>query len=143
MHEDTIRLLGDCAAGIDLAVSTMDALLPEIRNRDLRQQLRGSMALHDQLRSQTHSLLQQYGGREHPPSPMTRGLSWLKPNTRMAMRADATTAAYLVAAHCDTGVKSLCRSRNRYAGASADAVALTQKLIQCEENLSAGLRPYL
>ena len=88
-------------------------------------------------------LSQNYGAPEKLPSPMAKGMAWLKTNTRMAIRGDDTTAAYLVADGCDMGVKSLSRSRNRYSMASQDAIELAQELIRCEEQLSAGLRPYL
>ena len=101
MRDDTIHLLGDCTAGIDMAMSTMDGLLPEIKDRTLRQKLRESMHDHSRLRSQSISLLQNYGAPEKLPSPMAKGMAWLKTNTRMAIRGDDTTAAYLVADGCD------------------------------------------
>ena len=142
MHEDTIHLLEDCTAGIDIAVSTMDGLLLEIRDQALRQTLRRGIREHQQLRNRTVSLLQSYGSCEKLPSAMAKSMAWLKTNTRMALRKDDTTAAYLVADGCDTGIKTLCRSRNRYAGATQAAVDLTQDLIRCQEALSAGMRPY-
>ena len=143
MREDTIHLLGDCTAGIDMALSTIDGLLPEIKDRTLRKKLRESVHDHNQLRSQTVSMLRNYGAPEKLPSPMAKGMAWLKTNTRMAIRGDDTTAAYLVADGCDMGVRSLSRSRNRYSMANQAAIDLTQELIRCEEQLSAGLRPYL
>ena len=43
MREDTIHLLGDCTAGIELALSAMDGLMPDIKDRALRQRLREGM----------------------------------------------------------------------------------------------------
>lgn len=143
MREDTIALLGDCTAGIDLAVSTIDGILPDVKDLTLRKKLREGKAAHQQLRRQTVSLLHQYGARERLPNPMAKGMAWLKTNTRMALRGDDTTAAYLVADGCDMGIKTLSRSRNRCCTASSSAVELAQELIRCEEALSAGLRPYL
>lgn len=143
MHEDTVHLLGDCAAGIEMAVNTMDSLLPEIKDRTLRQKVRGSIDDHHRLHDRTRALLDQYGGQVKSPGAMAKSMAWLKTNTRMALKADDTTAAYLVADGCDIGVKSLSRSRNRYAGADQAAVDLAQSLIRCEEALSAGMRPYL
>lgn len=143
MFDDSIHLMGDCTAGIEMAVSTIDGLLPEIHDRTLRQKLQAGLQEHQSLRDRTVSLLQQYGGQEKAPGPMAKGMAWLKTNTRMAMGGDDTTAAYLVADGCDLGVKSLSRSRNRYAGAAPQAIELAQELIRCEERLSAGLRPYL
>lgn len=143
MQQDTISLLGDCTAGIEMAVSTIDGLLPDIKDRRLRQKLQDSMEDHNHLRKQACDLLARYGGHEKAPGAMAKSMAWLKTNTRMAIKSDDTTAAYLVADGCDMGVKSLSRSRNRYSMANEDAINLAQELIRCEENLSAGLRPYL
>ena len=143
MDNDTLELLGDCTAGIEMAVSTLDGVLPSVKDHTLQRKLRDSIQTHQQLRSQTISLLHQWGGEEKAPSAMAKSMAWLKTNTRMALGGDDTTAAYLVSDGCDMGVRSLCRSRNRYAGANTQAKFLAEQLIDCEEKLSASLRPYL
>ena len=143
MHKDTIELLGDCTAGIDMAVSTINGLLPNTKDRTLRQKMQGSKEDHEHLRKQACQLLHQYGAAEKSPPAMAKGMAWLKTNTRMALKSDDTTVAYLVVDGCDMGVRSLSKSRNRYSMADTDAINLAQELIRCEESLSAGLRPYL
>jgi len=142
MDRDTLSLLGDCTAGIDMAVSTMDGILPNVKDQTLRRKIQESVQSHHELRNQTLDLLQRVGGEEKFPNPMAKGMSWLKVNTKMALGGDDTTAAYLVADGCDMGVKSLCRSRNRYPNADQEAKYLAEQLINCEETLSASLRPY-
>ena len=142
MDRDTLSLLGDCTAGIDMAVSTMDGILPNVKDQTLRRKIQESVQSHHELRNQTLELLQRMGGEEKFPNPMAKGMSWLKVNTKMALGGDDTTAAYLVADGCDMGVKSLCRSRNRYPNAEQEAKYLAEQLINCEETLSASLRPY-
>ena len=142
MDRDTLSLLGDCTAGIDMAVSTMDGILPNVKDQTLRRKIQESVQSHHELRNQTLDLLQRMGGEEKFPNPMAKGMSWLKVNTKMALGGDDTTAAYLVADGCDMGVKSLCRSRNRYPNAEQEAKYLAEQLINCEETLSASLRPY-
>lgn len=143
MHEDTIHLLGDCTAGIHMAVSTIDGMLPKVHDQALRQKLHDSVETHQQLQTQARDLLRQYGGEEKAPTPMAKSMSWLKTNTRLALHSDDTTVAYLVADGCDMGVKALCRSRNRYAGAEKQAKEMAEQLIDCEEKLSASMRPFL
>lgn len=142
MDKDTLALLGDCTAGIEMAVSTMDGILPSVKDQVLRRKIQESIGSHESLREQSRALLQQWGGTEKYPSPMAKGMAWLKTNTRMALGNDDTTAAYLVADGCDMGVRSLCRSRNRYAGADQEAKYLAEQLINCEEKLSASLRAF-
>ena len=61
----------------------------------------------------------------------------------VALGRDDPTAAEVVADGCDLGVRHLCRSRNRYAGADHAAQYLTEQLIACQENLSVSLRAFL
>lgn len=143
MDQDTLQLLGDCSAGIEMAVATMDGILPNVQDQTLRRKIQESIRAHEDLREQTISMLHRWGGQEKQPNPMAKSMSWLKTNTRFAFGGDDTAAAYLVADGCDMGVKSLCRSRNRYAGADHAAKFLAEQLIDCEEKLSAGMRPYL
>lgn len=142
MDQDTLHLLGDCTAGIDMAVSAMDGILPNVKDQTLRRKIQDGIHSHRDLHRQTLGLLNSLGGREQFPSPMAKGMAKLKISTRMALGGDDTTAAYLVADGCDMGVKSLCRSRNRYAGANQEAKFLAEQLIRCEEVLSSSLRPY-
>lgn len=143
MHEDTVALLGDCTAGIALTLSTLDDLLPNTKDHRLRQKLLGCADDHKLLHRHACDLLEQYGGKAKKPGTMVKSMSRLKTGARMAVHADDTTVAYLVADHCDTGVRALSKSQNRYCLANPDALNLTQELIRCEESLSAGLRPYL
>lgn len=143
MDQDTVSLLGDCTAGIDMALSTMDGVLPSVHDQSLRRKIQESMKSHQSIREQTVDLLHRCGGREKPSNPMAKGMSWLKTNTKLAFGGDDTTVAELVAGGCDMGVRSLSKSRNRYAGADEEAKYLAEQLIDCEETLSASMRPYL
>ena len=143
MHQDTISLLGDCTAGIDMAISTMDGVLPSVKDQTLRKKIQESVKSHQSLRKQTVDYLHRCGAEEKGSNPMAKGMSWLKTNTKLAFGGDDTTVADLVATGCDMGVRSLCRSRNRYAGAEEEAKFLAEQLIDCEETLSASLRPFL
>lgn len=143
MDRDTLALLGDCTAGIEMAVATLDGVLPNVKDQTLRRKLQESIHTHHELRDQTVEMLHQLGGQEKQPNLMAKSMSWLKTNARFALGGDDTAAADLVANGCDMGVRSLCRSRNRYAGADRQAKSLAEQLIDCEEQLSAGMRPYM
>ena len=125
-----------------MALATIDGILPEVRDYTLREKLKDSISTHHRLQDRTQQMLRDLGGQDKSPSPMARGMSWLVTNAKMAL-GDDTTAAYLVADGCDMGVKSLCRSRNRYPAAQREAQDLAEQLIDCEETLSASMRPFL
>ena len=142
MENDTISLLGDCTAGIDMALSTIDGLMGDVKDHVLREKLQSGAKEHQLLRKQAVELLGRYGGQEKGANPMAKAMSWLKTNGKMTF-GDDTTAADLVANGCDMGVRSLSKSRNKFSFAKEDAIDLAQELIRCEEALSADMRPYL
>lgn len=143
MDKDTVELLADCTAGIEMAVSTMDGVLPNVKDQTLRKKLQDSIHTHREIRNDTVAMLHSLGGQEKQPPLMAKGMSWLKTNTRFAFGPNDPGAAELVANGCDMGVRSLCKSRNRYGGADVQAKQLAERLIDCEEQLSAGMRPYM
>ena len=141
-NNDTIYLLKECDAGSKMAVTSIDEVMDRVRDKNMKELLRESREHHEQLGNDIHSQLMHHHSEEKDPNPMAKGMSWLKVNTKMALGGDDTTAAYLVADGCDMGVKSLCRSRNRYPNAEQEAKYLAEQLINCEETLSTSLRPY-
>ena len=143
MNADSITLLGECTENIHLSLSTIDRLLPSIKNRNLRERLQENAKDQEFLRSHACNLLHRYGGQEKLPSPFRKSMTQLKNDARLAAKNDDTTIAYLVAEGCDWGVKSLSRCQNRHCMADPDALQLSQELIRCQEGLSARLRPFL
>ena len=74
---------------------------------------------------------------------MSRGMSWLKTNAKLAVDDSDSMIAELMTDGCDMGVKSLTRYQNQYPAASGHARALAGQLIDAEEQLSNELRRYL
>lgn len=143
MDRDTLFLLGDCTAGIAMTVAAVDGVLPNVKDQVLRRRLQDGIRAQENLREQTCQLLRQWGGTEKQPSAMAKNMTLLRGGTRMALRRDDPTAADVVADSCDRQVRELCRSRNRYTGANPEALFLADRVIACQEQLSAGLRSFL
>ena len=143
MHTDSIALLGACTAKLDLSLSTIHSVLPNIKDRDLRRRLQDNAEDQRQLRDHACALLQRYGGQKKPSGELRKRITHMKNSARMALRSDDTMIAYLVADGCDFGVKSLSRVQNRHSMADPDAIQLSQAVIRCQEGLSARMRPYL
>ena len=55
MDRDTLALLGACTAGIELAVSTMDGVLPRVKDQMLRRRLQDGIRSHEDLLAQSRS----------------------------------------------------------------------------------------
>lgn len=143
MQEDTNRLLAECDAGIQMAVTAIDAVLPSVHSRDLRRTLAMSREAHQTLHKKTHSLLNEMGAPGKNPGAMARGMNRLHTDVRMLLRPGDGTIADLVVSGCNMGVKNLHRFRNRFAGASPDSRQVADSLIRIEDDLKDTLYPFL
>ena len=143
IQEDTVKLLRECNAGIKMGVSSLDEVLPKVQSASLRSSLEKCRQAHGKLGDETHALLARYGDAGKEPSPVAKGMSWLKTNVKMAMEATDQTAADLITDGCNMGVKSLSRYLNEYGAAEESAKSVVRQLIRLEEQLAVDLRGFL
>ncbi len=143
MEDDTIKLLRECNAGIKMGVSSIDEILDETTDPKLMRMLEDVKEEHKRLGSETHRLLNDYDDAGKDPSPIAKGMSWIKTNVMMAVDAGDNTIADLITDGCNMGVKSLSRYLNKYKAADAQSKKIAKELIACESQLAEGLRPYL
>lgn len=140
---DTVKLLRECDAGTKMAVSAIDEVLEKVDDSHLKSLLSESKRHHAELGNRLHTLLIAHDAEEKDPTPMAKGMSWLKTNWKMEMDESDATAAELITDGCNMGVKSLSRYLNQYCAADQPSKDLCVQLIQLEEALSAKLRRYL
>lgn len=143
LQDDTRRLLGECDAGISMAVGAIDEVLPLVESYHLRQELSNCRRAHERLRDHTHTLLEKYQAGGKQPSAMAQGMRWVKTNLKLAIQPGDQSVADLMIDGCNTGIKSLHRSCNRCPNAADDARALAGSLIEEEQRLSRDLQSYL
>ncbi|XOQ48831.1 MAG: DUF2383 domain-containing protein [Eubacteriales bacterium] len=143
VNDDTIKLLNECNAGIKMAVSSIDEVLPKVKDRQFGQALIDCKHLHEKLGNETHRLLNEYGDGGEEPGSLAKGMSWIKTNAKLALNPTDQTAADLITEGCNMGVKSLSRYLNEYKAADEQVKDITKKLIRSEEQLSVDIRPYL
>ncbi|MBQ7566805.1 MAG: hypothetical protein IJT18_06765 [Oscillospiraceae bacterium] len=143
MQNDTIRLLGECDAGIQMAVKAIDDVTPSVDSRHMLHCLVKSRAAHLQLQCEAHTRLRQLGATGKAPNPMASAMSHLKTGARLAVQPDDSTVADLVIGGCNMGVKSLHKYRNRCLDADGDSRRIAGALIDLETELAQELYPYL
>lgn len=143
MNKDTIRLLGECDAGIRMAVQAIDDVMPSVDSRRMLHSLAKSRAAHLRLQAEAHEQLHALGADGKAPNPMASVMSRIKTGARLAIQPDDGTVADLVIGGCNMGVKSLHKYRNRYLGADGDSRELAAGLIALETELAEELYPYL
>lgn len=142
-NNDTIYLLKECDSGTKMAVSSIDEVLEKIQGSDLKHLLIESREHHEKLGNEIHSLLIEHQSEEKDPTPMAKGMSWLKTNFKMGMDESDATIADLITDGCDMGVKSLFRYMNQYKAADNISKDICKRLISIEEKLRDDLRAYL
>ena len=143
MNEDTLHLLGECAAGTDMAIRSLEDILKDSEPGPLQDILRESKRQHEKLAAQAQALLRAQGKEPKQANPAARAMSWMTTEAMLSMKPGDATTADLVSAGCSTGIKSLARYCNQYPTADPAAKDLAQSLIRLEDRLVVQMREYL
>ncbi|MBQ7775664.1 MAG: hypothetical protein IJ379_07060 [Lachnospiraceae bacterium] len=142
-NQDTVKLLKECDAGTKMAVSSIDEVLEDVCDSKMKQLLQESKAHHEKLENNVCAMLQNHDAGEKAPSPIARGMSWMKTNMKMSMDNSDATVADLITDGCNMGIKTLNRYLNQYKAADEESKTICGKLISIEEQLCKDLRAYL
>ena len=143
IEPDTIKLLRECDAGIKMGVASIDDVLEYARSDKLRRRLADCRSEHEKLQRETERLLGEYHDDGKNPSPVAKGMSWIKTNAKLAMDDSDATIAELMTDGCNMGVKSLNRYLNQYQAADEVSKDITKRLIHLEEDLTEDIRSFL
>jgi len=143
IEQDTIYLLRECDAGIQMGVSAIDQVLDNTQSQQLRSMLLKSKDEHHRLMQEVQSALERFKEDGKQPNPMAKAMSTVKTNMEMMMKPTDATIADLITDGCNMGVKSLSKYLNQYAAADESAKDVCKKLIAMEEQLAKDLRGYL
>lgn len=142
-NEDTVNLLKECNAGVQMGVSAIDEVLPRVESKKLETLLNDYKNKHSQLGNETNGLLQELGEEPKEPNPVAKGMSWIKTNVKLGMDESDATVSDLITDGCNMGIKSLRKYINQYENADERSKAIAEKLIDIEEELAVELSPYL
>ena len=140
---DTVRLLRECDAGADMGISAISDVMNRVGSSALKMALNRCKNEHEKLKTEISIMLDCCHDEGKDPSPVAKGMSWIKTNIKMAADESDETAADLLTDGCDMGTKSLWKYLNRYKAASERSRDIAKRLIQLEEDLRTDLRQYL
>ncbi len=142
-NSDTICLLKECDSGSKMAVTSINEILEKVTDVNLRKLLTESREHHEKLGNEIHALLSEYNSEPQEPTPIAKGMSWLKTNMKLTMDDSDATAAGLITDGCNMGIKSLYHYLNQYQTAASEAKSMCKRLISIEEKLQTSLQEYL
>lgn len=143
MEDDTIKLLRECNAGIKMGISSLEKVMNNVENQNLKMLLKESWNKHCKLEERTHEYLKKYHDQEKEPNIMAKAMSSVKINMKLASEEPDKAAADVIIDGCNMGVKSLYRYLSQYPAAREPVKLLTNEIISEEENLAIDLRRYL
>ncbi|MBQ9083955.1 MAG: hypothetical protein IJY28_10770 [Clostridia bacterium] len=143
IEQDTIKLLRECDAGIKMGIASIDDVMISAGSRELRECLTECRRRHEKLEEEIEVALQRFHDDGKDPSPMAKGMSWVKTNVKLALDESDQTIADLMVDGCDMGVKSLNKYLNQYKAADEQAKDIAKKLIAMEEQLGRDMRRFL
>ena len=123
-QEETIRLLQECDAGVQMGIASIQEVLPYVKEEKFRQLLLGCRDKHEKLQEEIRRKLEANGDEGKEPNLMA-------------------TIADLMTDGCNMGIKSLHRCLNQYAEADEKAKDIAKRLINIEEKLTVDIRSYL
>ena len=104
IESDTIKLLRECDAGIKMGVASIDDVLDYVNDRTFFKCLVNCKDEHDKLKEEIQILLDKYHDDGKEPSPMAKGMPWIKTNVKLVMNESDQTSADLMTDGCNIGV---------------------------------------
>ena len=143
MNNDTVNLLRECNAGIKMGENAIKKVLPRVKDNHLKQALENCKNTHADLGDRTHGLLLSAGEDTKPPHAIAGIMSDMKISFMMAVNESDGEVASLMTDGCNMGIKSLCKSINKYKNADKRSRDIARELIASEEYLETTMRGYL
>ena len=143
IQQDTIKLLRECDAGVKMGVESINEVLDNVESELFRRRLRDCRTEHEQLARDIQAQLIRFNDDGKDPSPIARGMSWMKTNMKLCMEDSYNTVAELMTDGCNMGVKSLNRYLNQYKAADEYSKDIAKRLINMEEKLAVDIRQFL
>ena len=143
IEQDTVKLLRECDAGVKMGVSSIDDVLPHVRDKELKQRLEFAREEHVKLDRGLQAHLENCHDDGKDPNPVAQGMSWMKTNVKLAMEDSDATIASLMTDGCNMGIKSLSRYLNQYKAADDTSKSIAKHLIALEERMLVEMRRFL
>ncbi|MDR0896569.1 MAG: hypothetical protein LBN04_01805 [Oscillospiraceae bacterium] len=142
-QQDTVKLLRECDAGIQMGLDALDDVFPHINSEDLRETVSESRRQHRELRAKANDLLADHRAEGKQPPAIAETMAHLKTKLTMMTHPTDGAIAELIADGSHMGAKSLNRYLNQYKAADEASKDIAKKLIALEDQLLQDTRQFL
>ena len=85
METDTVKLLRECDAGVEMGVSSISDVLERVENPKMKEILSNCKLSHEKLGLEISKSLSAYGDGGKSPNPIAKSMSWMKTNAELSL----------------------------------------------------------
>ena len=143
IEKDTIRLLRECDAGVQMGVRSINDVIGHVKAPSLKATLLACREGHETLGREIRSELDRFRDKGKAPAPIAQTMSGLTSGVKLALHPTDSTVAGLMTEGGNMGVQSLNRYLNEYKAADERSKDIAKRLIRLEERLVDDIRGYL
>ena len=143
IEHDTIELLKECDAGIQMGIGTLDEVKDHVSDDEFKAQLDDYQREYANLQNEIQGLLHTYNDEGKDPNPIAQGMAWMKTNMTVAFNGSDSKIADIITDGCNTGIKSLNKYLNQYKAADERSKDFTKRLITLQERQVVDMRRFL
>lgn len=140
---DTIELLKECDAGLEMAISSLDQVMPEAKAENFKNMLEKYHNNHIKIQKDIDQKLEEYHSDGKKANPMAEAMSSMKTSFKLATNHTDSEIADLMFDGCNMGIKSVSKYMNQYESANKDIMQLANDIVVLEQNFLNELRQYL
>ena len=144
MYEhDTVELLKECDAGIEMGISGIDDVLDYVKSSSLKEFLVDNSKKHHELKLEINELLDKYNLNGESSNKLVKAMSRTKTKLELLINKTDEKIADIITDGCNMGIKSLNKYLNKYESASELAKGFAKRLISLETKLVKDIRRFL
>ena len=100
-QEETIRLLQECDAGVQMGIASIQEVLPYVKEEKFRQLLLGCRDKHEKLQEEIRQKLEVNRDERKEPNLMAKGMFWMKTKGKLVLDESDATIAELMTDGCN------------------------------------------
>lgn len=141
---DTISLLKECDAGLEMAISSIEQVKEEAKADNFTNMLDKYYNNHVKIQKDVDKKLVEYNSDGKKANPFAEMMSSMKTSFKLTTtnHTDEEIADLMIDG-CNMGIKSVSKYMNQYTNANQDIMQLANDIIVLEQNFMNELRQYL
>ena len=143
MNCDSIKLLKECNSGCKNATSSMEQVIPYVKEEKLKKIIEDYNKKHIKLGDECHKLLNEAGEEEKDPNQFTKAVASIGTEVKLLIDDGSSKIAELMVDGCNMGIKSLSRFVNQYKGAESKIKDISFEIISIEQDFMNELLAFL